>query len=97
MIYKNLTGHTRSFHGVEFAPGAVKEVNGVINVHGFVQVFDKSLITPDAAKEPVASNPAEKPAAKSTSETKKATTTTTTKSKTTTIKEVTTDGTNSNQ
>ena len=37
MVYKNMSGRTMTFYGVEFKPGDVHRVPGAINAEGFVQ------------------------------------------------------------
>lgn len=43
MIYKNLSHTTKTFYGVEFNPGDVKEVDGYINHLSFVPVTEAEL------------------------------------------------------
>lgn len=38
MIYKNCSGATRTFYGVEFKPGSIHVVPGAINAPHFVQL-----------------------------------------------------------
>lgn len=56
MIYKNTSTIQKTFHGVTFKPGDIKEVPGYINDRGFVRVAE-------LPKEP----PKRKESAKSTS------------------------------
>ncbi|MCM1226179.1 MAG: hypothetical protein NC320_01980 [Clostridium sp.] len=43
MIYKNVSHATKTFHGVEFNPSDVKEVDGYINYPGFIRSSKSEL------------------------------------------------------
>lgn len=49
-IYKNCSHSVKTFHGVTFKPGEVKEVPGVINHDSFIKMEKLPDITP--SKEP---------------------------------------------
>ena len=40
--YRNISFSAKTFYGVKFEPGEVKEVPGFINCQGMVRVFDNS-------------------------------------------------------
>ena len=44
--YKNITFSAKTFYGVVFEPGEVKEVPGFINSSGMVRVFDDKSSRP---------------------------------------------------
>ena len=41
ITYKNISYSAKTFYGVKFEPGEIKEVPGYINSSGMVRVFDK--------------------------------------------------------
>ena len=58
--YKNISYSAKTFYGVKFEPGDIKEVPGYINANGMVRIFDKTS-KPKVAKsylfeEPTVSN-----------------------------------------
>lgn len=48
--YRNISLSAKTFYGVKFEPGEVKEVPGFINCQGLVRVFDDSSKTSSAPK-----------------------------------------------
>lgn len=53
MVYKNVSGRTMTFYGIEFKPGEVHDAPGAINAVGFVQTNEpipKPAITSTAPK-----------------------------------------------
>ena len=40
--YKNISFSAKTFYGVKFEPGDIKEVPGYINCNGMVRVFEKT-------------------------------------------------------
>lgn len=45
ITYKNIGQSTKTFYGVSFKPGDVKEVPGYINSQGMTRIFKSSEIT----------------------------------------------------
>lgn len=57
ITYKNISYSAKTFYGVKFEPGEIKEVPGYINAIGMVRVFDK-LSAPKANKQYLFEEPA---------------------------------------
>lgn len=50
MIYQNCSSAKKTFHGVEFNPGDIKEVNGTINDPKFIRRDELPKEPPKAVK-----------------------------------------------
>lgn len=88
MFYKNISNATKTFYGITFKPGDIKEVPGYINTGDFIAVAPPEKPSPVVAK--AAPEPKNEP------EVKKEPAKATTKSKNET-KEENVDGTDNNQ
>ena len=64
LIYRNTSGTKKTFYGVTFKPGDVKEVKGFINSPGFVRVPSKPKEPPMAPQTAATSKKEEKKAEK---------------------------------
>ena len=53
MFYKNVSLTTKTFHGVEFKPGEIKEVNKYINANCMVVVPEPAQPKVEKKREPV--------------------------------------------
>ena len=57
ITYKNISYSAKTFYGVKFEPGEIKEVPGYINAIGMVRIFDK-VSAPKANKQYLFEEPA---------------------------------------
>lgn len=62
LAYKNLSNTTKTFYGVTFKPGEIKEVPGYINVNCFVKVDSVPKEPPKRTGNKKDDKPADKPA-----------------------------------
>lgn len=52
IVYKNISYSAKTFYGVKFEPGDIKEVPGYITARGMVRVFNYTPKTAQTVSEP---------------------------------------------